>query len=35
MAGDWICYGAWGFALGFHIGSFDRERLADVFFLNA
>ncbi len=24
-----------GFALGLHIGSFDRERLADVFFLNA
>ncbi len=26
---------AWGFALGLHIGSFDRERLIDVFFLNA
>ncbi len=26
---------AWGFALGLHIGSFDRERLSDVFFLNA
>ncbi len=24
-----------GFALGLHIGSFDRERLSDVFFLNA
>ena len=34
-ADDWLCYVALGFALGLHIGSFDRERLADVFFLNA